>query len=158
MSNAYLPLVVPRLRNVLPVALAHEARQWSSVKTIASHTFHDSVTSIAFRPDVQCDLAVAHGLSISLIAPTGGHIRKTLTRFRGVTYSPDFKYDGRLMAVGCGDGVVKVMDVSSRTPLRMLTGHQGYVFNFSIILSSLPSLADMMRQSIVHSYGLLDLW
>lgn len=125
MSTGYLPLVVPRTRTVLPISLNREAKQWASVKNLSSHTFQEAVTDVAFKLVEPNDLAVSHGLSISLIAQQGGRIRKNFSRFRDLTYSPHFKHDGLLLVAGSGDGVCKVFDVSSRTALRTLSGHKG---------------------------------
>lgn len=41
--------------------------------------------------------------------------------------SGTFRSDGKLLAAGCDDGVVKVFDITSKSVLRVFTGHKGPV-------------------------------
>jgi U3 small nucleolar RNA-associated protein 15 len=50
-------------------------------------------------------------------------VKKTVSRFKSVAYSADFRYDGRVLAAGTEEGAVQVFDLSSRAILRSLKGH-----------------------------------
>lgn len=94
-----------------------------SIDTVASFAAQDPVTDVCFSPHPPYELASAHGFSVSLMNPQGGHVRKVLSRFRDRPYSVDYKKDGRLLAVGVGDGTTRVFDVANRFILREFKGH-----------------------------------
>ena len=64
---------------------------------------------------------------ISLFSAKTNKIMRSITRFSDTARSGTFRSDGRLLTAGCDDGVVKVFDIASKSVLRTLVGHKGYV-------------------------------
>ena len=46
-------------------------------------------------------------------------VKKTISRFKEAAYSGCFRHDGRLLAAGSEEGVVKVEDCMYSTSVRM---------------------------------------
>ncbi len=65
-----------------------------------------------------------HPLQVQVYSGTTNQVTKTISRFREAAYSGCFRDDGKLLAAGTEDGVVKVFDVSSRAILRQCRGHR----------------------------------
>lgn len=119
------PIRILRPKDSFHIPLVEEARLLSSYRNVAKLGLIGSATHLRFSPVAPYELAVSHNFNVSLINPDGGHVRKTLTRFRDFAYSPDFKQDGRLLVAGAGDGTAQVFDVANRSVLRAFRGHQG---------------------------------
>jgi WD40 repeat protein/serine/threonine protein kinase len=74
-------------------------------------------------------LAVPCGNDVALFDVRSGRLLRV---FRGLTAQaciPAFSRDGKWLACGSGDGVVRVWDVASGEGQVVLRGHQGYVAN-----------------------------
>lgn len=48
---------------------------------------------------------------------------KTFSRFRDAAYCATYRDDGRLLAAGSEDGVIRLFDISGKAPLRQFEGH-----------------------------------
>ncbi|KAI0557702.1 U3 small nucleolar RNA-associated protein [Gracilaria domingensis] len=127
MAESFLPLPVQKKTPRVQLANPRQLTKWKHVQKVAAHRYDQAVTHVQFSPRKPYELAVAHDFSISLINPLDGYTRKSLTTFRDVAYSPDYKKDGRLLVAGCADGSAKVFDVAHRTVLRNFKAHQGSV-------------------------------
>jgi len=100
-----------------------EGRYWRRFRQSAVQTFSSSCTSLHFSPVAPFDLAVSTSLSVLLLDPKTQKPKKTLSRFNDVAYSARYRHDGRLIAVGGEEGVVRTFEASSGLSLRQLRGH-----------------------------------
>ena len=62
-----------------------------------------------------------------MYSATTNQVIKTISRFGEAAYSGCFRGDGKLLAAGGHDGVVKVFELNSRAILRQFKGHAKYV-------------------------------
>ncbi len=62
---------------------------------------------------------------VSLFSAKTNKVMRSITRFSDMARSGTFRSDGKLLAAGCDDGVVKVFDITSKSVLRVFTGHKG---------------------------------
>jgi WD40 repeat protein len=128
MERAQFAPVVVRRGLSGPARVCADARRWAlapgaSVK-LANAT---AVTDLTFSPLAPHDVAAACGPSVAIIDPHARSVRRTLSRFRDIARSPDYKPDGRLLVAGCDNSTVQLFDMSSRAVLRVFNGHEGYV-------------------------------
>ncbi|CAN8075246.1 unnamed protein product [Agarophyton chilense] len=127
MAEQFLPLPIQRKRPRIQVAHPSQLTQWKHIQKVAAYRYDQAVTRVQFSPLKPYELAVAHDFSVSLVNPSDGYTRKSLTKFRDVAYSPHYNKDGRLLVAGCADGSAKVFDVAHRTMLRSFKAHEGSV-------------------------------
>lgn len=112
-----------------PVRETAEARFWNAFLPFrtpapAELSLHDQVTHIAFAPSSPFNLAVSSGPRLHVYGGSSCRLLKTVTRFKDKAYSPAFRADGRLLAAGSGDGLVRVFDVKGREVIRTFKGHR----------------------------------
>ncbi|WOO82519.1 U3 small nucleolar RNA-associated protein 15 [Vanrija pseudolonga] len=81
------------------------------------------VTHIHFSPAKPHRYAVTTSTRVLVYAPKTGKVVKTVTRFKDVARSGEFRKDGKLMVAGGDDGLVQVFDVASRAVLRTFKEH-----------------------------------
>ena len=69
-------------------------------------------------------VAVTGSSRVQIFNPLTNSVHKTLSKFRETAFGGKFRYDGKLLCVGGDDGAVKIFDITSKTLLRTLSGHQ----------------------------------
>ena len=104
-----------------------ESRYWSKFKQPAALTYTAPCTSLHFSPVAPFDLAVSSSLSVVLLDARAQKQKKALSRFSDVAYSGRFRHDGRLVAAGGEEGIVRTFEASSGSSLRQLRGHKAPV-------------------------------
>lgn len=109
-----------------------ESKYWKSFKTPKNDeqqiqtppTLVSSITSISFSPSPPHDFAVTHSATVSIFSAQSLQPKTTISStFKDIVTSASYRCDGRLIAVGDLSGVVQVLDVKTRVPLRKLRGH-----------------------------------
>mmetsp|Transcript_100971 Transcript_100971/g.289918 ORF Transcript_100971/g.289918 Transcript_100971/m.289918 type:complete len:550 (+) Transcript_100971:360-2009(+) len=121
-STAYKKTALKRYPAVQQRETA-EARYWRRFKRPAVHSHQAPCTSIHFSPVAPFDLAVTTSLSIKTYNKGGTLAKKTMSRFSDVAFSGRWRHDGRLIAAGGNEGIVRTFEASSATALRNLRGH-----------------------------------
>lgn len=111
-------------------ALAKQVRQTHKLPDTPPHkhtTQIGAVTCIDVCPTAPHHFAVTASMRVLLYDATGAAVRRTFTRFKDVAYSGTIRSDGKLLVAGGVEGVVQVLDASSRAVLRQLKGHKAAV-------------------------------
>lgn len=100
-----------------------EAAYWTQYKCITHQQQPTSITSLYFNPITPHDLAVTASAHIDVLDGYTLDTKYSITKFRSQAYSGTYRNDGRLIAAGGEDPVVRVFDSQSRAELRQLRGH-----------------------------------
>ena len=100
-----------------------EAAYWTQYKCISHQQQPTSITSLCFNPIAPHDLAVTASAHIDVLDGYTLDTKYSITKFRSQAYSGTYRGDGRLIAAGGEDPVVRVFDSQSRAELRQLRGH-----------------------------------
>jgi U3 small nucleolar RNA-associated protein 15 len=103
-----------------------ESRYWRSFKRSASSTLSHPCSSIHFSPVTPFNMAVTTSLSV-LLMNAAQKQQKSLSRFNDVAYSGRYRHDGRLVAAGGEEGVVRTFEASTGAAMRTMKGHTGPV-------------------------------
>mmetsp|Transcript_71652 Transcript_71652/g.144239 ORF Transcript_71652/g.144239 Transcript_71652/m.144239 type:complete len:546 (+) Transcript_71652:29-1666(+) len=104
-----------------------EGRYWRRFRHRSVQTFTAPCTSLHFSPVAPFNLAVSTSLSVLLLDPKTQKPNKMLSRFNDVAYSARYRHDGRLVAAGGEEGIVRTFEASSGSSLRHLRGHSAPV-------------------------------
>lgn len=64
---------------------------------------------------------------VEIFDPNTNEVEKTFNKFQKTAYGARFRSDGKLLIVGGDEAIVRVFEFNSRTVLRELRGHHGYV-------------------------------
>lgn len=99
-----------------------ESRYWKSFKRGASTTLTQPCTSIHFSPVAPFNMAVTYSLSVAMMNASQKPL-KTLNRFNDKAYSGRYRHDGRLVAAGGEEGLVRTFEASSGAAMRTFKGH-----------------------------------
>jgi len=94
---------------------------WTSLTRCSSGTHID------FSRSVPYEFAVTSSTRIQIFDPSTNEPRKTISRFKDVAYSGNYRSDGKLLVAGGEIPVVKLFDVTSKELLRWFKGHTGPV-------------------------------
>ncbi|SPO28971.1 related to UTP15 - nucleolar protein, component of the small subunit processome [Ustilago trichophora] len=88
--------------------------------------------------------AVTTGARVQIYSMRNSRVSKTISRFKDVARSANFRSDGRLMVAGDDSGLIQVFDTTSRAILRTLRGHSGpvHVTRFSPNGTEIMSASD----------------
>lgn len=127
MGDAFVPINVKSRDAGTLLLPSSDIHNLVSLRSVSTHSLQDPVTHVCFSPRAPYELAAASGFSISIIDAHTDQIRRTLSRFKDLAYSPHFKHDGRLLVAGCANGSARVFDMASRAVLRDFKGHKGPV-------------------------------
>ena len=113
-----------------PNTFAQDSPQWHLPEGAKMRIGKGSVNEIAYSPDGTL-LAVASGIGIWLYdAETGEEIDLLKMHTSGVKVV-SFSLDGKIIAGGHSDGVIRLWDADTRQHLRTLTGHKSAVNSIS---------------------------
>jgi len=104
-----------------------ETKYWKKFKIEKQHTEPGAITHINFSQTSPHIFAVATATRIQIFDPFKQSPVKEITKFKSVAYSPCFRRDGKLIAAGGEDPVVKLFFVKDKTILRSFKGHKGPV-------------------------------
>ncbi|EST08951.1 WD40 repeat [Kalmanozyma brasiliensis GHG001] len=109
-----------------------------SVSTIGSTSTQP--TSVTARQK----FAVTTGARVQIYSMRNSRVSKTISRFKDVARSANFRSDGRLMVAGDDSGLIQVFDTTSRAILRSMRGHTGpvHVTRFSPNGTQIMSASD----------------
>ena len=121
-----------------------EAAYWTQYKCVTHQQQPSSITSLCFSPVLPHDLAVTASAHVEVL---DGHTldpKYSVTKFRAQAYSGTYRRDGKLLAAGGEEPVVRVFDAHSRAELRLFRGHTSPVraVRFSLDGSSVFSGAE----------------
>lgn len=117
MSAAYHKIKPKELPRKNPFVTA-ETRYWKKFEKAVKQTCRAKVTSIDFSPVAPHDLAVTSASRVELFDRVTCKLKKTCSRFKGVALGGNYRADGKLLAAGGEEGVVRVFDLASRDILR----------------------------------------
>ena len=81
------------------------------------------ITHIHFCHSKPHRYAISSASRVLIYAPKTGKVVKTISRFKDVARSGEFRKDGKLVVAGSDEGVVQVFDVGSRAVLRTMKEH-----------------------------------
>jgi len=104
-----------------------ESRYWRKFKFPILVKEFAAVTSIDFCKTEPHDFAVTSSTRVQIYSAHTNSIKKTISRFKDVAYSANFRDDGKLLLAGGENGIVQLFDLTSRTTLRTFKGHAGPV-------------------------------
>lgn len=104
-----------------------EVRFWKKFQTNDTQRYTAAASSLHFSPVATNEVAVSTSLSVVLHDCKEKRTRKTLSRFNDVAYSARYRHDGRLIAAGGEEGIVRTFDAASGASLRQLQGHKAPV-------------------------------
>ncbi|KAK3930171.1 U3 small nucleolar RNA-associated protein 15-like protein [Frankliniella fusca] len=85
------------------------------------------VDYINFSPIEPYHFAVTCSVRVQVYNPITKTVWKNLSRFREAAYGGSFRSDGRLLCAGGEESIIRMFDVSSKTPLRIFKGHSAAV-------------------------------
>ncbi|KAF0686287.1 Aste57867_21893 [Aphanomyces stellatus] len=104
-----------------------EKAYWSKLR--APHELKQvaMISNIEANPSAPHEFAVATSTRVQLYSTTANDVVRTFSRFNDVVYSASFRGDGKLIVTGNANTQVSVLDVGSRTVLRIMNGHKGAV-------------------------------
>ncbi|KAA8549221.1 hypothetical protein F0562_000905 [Nyssa sinensis] len=100
-----------------------ESKYWKSFKPQPTETLISSITSLSFSPTQPHDFAATHSATVTIFSAQTLEPKATISAFTDTATSASFRSDGRLIAAGSHSGIVQVLDVKTRSPLRKLRGH-----------------------------------
>ncbi|ETS64481.1 hypothetical protein PaG_00942 [Moesziomyces aphidis] len=88
--------------------------------------------------------AVTTGARVQIYSMRNARVAKTISRFKDVARSANFRSDGRLMVAGDDSGLIQVFDTTSRAILRTMRGHSNpvHVTRFSPNGTEIMSASD----------------
>jgi U3 small nucleolar RNA-associated protein 15 len=79
----------------------------------------ESASDVAARQK----FAITSATRVQVYSMRSGKVTKTMSRFKDVARSGQFRSDGKLLVAGDDSGLVQVFDAQSRSVLRQLKGH-----------------------------------
>ncbi|XP_078446108.1 transducin family protein / WD-40 repeat family protein [Wolffia australiana] len=134
-----------------------ESKFWRSFRNsqLSSGLIH-AVTDLEFSPTSPHDLAAAVSANINLYggADLAPKPFSPIHHFDDVAFSPSFRCDGALLAVGGQSGLVQIFDPSKgRLPLRRLRGHSR-----PVRLVRYPQIADKTHLFSGGDDAVLNYW
>jgi WD40 repeat protein len=97
-------------------------------KAVLMREQKDEAQGAAFSPDAQSLATFSPNGSAKLWNLTAHTSRDVLPLQRRPTHSGAFSSDGRRLAIGAGDGTVRITDVSTSHPVCTLRGHGHIVY------------------------------
>ncbi|RDD45049.1 U3 small nucleolar RNA-associated protein 15-like protein [Trichoplax sp. H2] len=101
-----------------------ESSYWMGYKFPIVAKEHSAISCIDFSPVLPHHYAVTCSAKVQLYDCASNQVYKAISRFHDSALCGTFRYDGKLITAGSGDGLVQVFDTHSRTVLRQLHGHK----------------------------------
>lgn len=81
------------------------------------------VSNVAFSPVSPYYLAATASAKVVVYDCRTLNVKRSLTRFKDIAYSGNFRSDGKLLVAGGENKHVQILDINSRSVLRLLRGH-----------------------------------
>ncbi|XP_060692136.1 U3 small nucleolar RNA-associated protein 15 homolog [Hemiscyllium ocellatum] len=120
--SSYKPTVIqtyPKLGN----KVTQDTLYWKNYKSPVQIKEFGAVTNINFSPIAPYNYAVTASTRINIYGRYSQEPLKTFSRFNDTAYCGTYRSDGRLLAAGSEDGIVRLFDVAGRAALRQYSGH-----------------------------------
>ncbi|XP_072437758.1 U3 small nucleolar RNA-associated protein 15 homolog isoform X2 [Chiloscyllium punctatum] len=120
--SSYKPTVIqtyPKLGN----KVTQDTLYWKNYKSPVQIKEFGAVTNINFSPIAPYNYAVTASTRINIYGRYSQEPLKTFSRFNDTAYCGTYRNDGRLLAAGSEDGIVRLFDVAGRAALRQYSGH-----------------------------------
>ncbi|PWZ02487.1 WD40 repeat-like protein [Testicularia cyperi] len=129
---------VPNVSVYSNTGLEDEQTDASASRTVGSTSATPSSVSARQK------FAVTTGARVQIYSMRTSRSTKTISRFKDVARSANFRSDGRLMVVGDDSGLIQIFDTTSRAILRSMTGHKNpvHVTRFSPNGTEIMSASD----------------
>jgi len=107
-----------------PERITAESRYWKKYKFPILTKQYGAITNIDFSSSSPHDFLVTNSSRVALFDSKTSQIRRSLTRFSTTAYSGTFRSDGKLIACGAEDGIVRVFNAQSKSMLRSFSGNK----------------------------------
>ncbi|XP_059500780.1 U3 small nucleolar RNA-associated protein 15 homolog [Stegostoma tigrinum] len=120
--SSYKPTVIqnyPKLGN----KVTRDTLYWKNYKSPVQIKEFGAVTNINFSPIAPYNYAVTASTRINIYGRYSQEPLKTFSRFKDTAYCGTYRDDGKLLAAGSEDGIVRLFDVGGRAALRQYSGH-----------------------------------
>ncbi|XP_026463965.1 U3 small nucleolar RNA-associated protein 15 homolog [Ctenocephalides felis] len=103
-----------------------------------------AIDHIDFSPVEPYYFAVTCSIRVQLYNPITKLVAKNISRFRESAYGGTFRKDGKLLCAGGEESHVKLFDVSSKSMLRLFSGHTAPVHrtSFTSNMNQIASFSD----------------
>ncbi|KAH0628032.1 hypothetical protein JD844_008695 [Phrynosoma platyrhinos] len=119
---SYKPVVVPSYPK-LGEKITKDTLYWKHYKAPIQIKEFGAVNKIDFSPVPPYNYAVTASSRIHIYGRYSQEPVKTFSRFKDVAYCATYRDDGKLLAAGSEEGIVRLFDISGRAPLRQFDGH-----------------------------------
>lgn len=100
-----------------------EARFWRSFSRPVEDIHPAPPVQIHFNPANPRQFCVTSSVRLTLYDAVTNKVQRTFSRFGANAFSGTFRSDGKLLCAGDGNGVVKVVDQSTRLLMKDFKGH-----------------------------------
>lgn len=78
--------------------------------------------------------AVSCAAKVQIYNPITHQVHRQFTRFKEAAFGASFRSDGKLLIAGGDEGHLKLIDIGSKSLLRIFKGHKGYFKSMPITL------------------------
>ncbi|XP_003216306.1 U3 small nucleolar RNA-associated protein 15 homolog [Anolis carolinensis] len=119
---SYKPVVVPSFPK-LGEKITKDTLYWKHYKAPIQIKEFGAVNKIDFSPIPPYNYAVTASSRIHIYGRYSQEPIKTFSRFKDVAYCATYRDDGKLLAAGSEEGIVRLFDISGRAALRQFDGH-----------------------------------
>ncbi|KAG8598544.1 hypothetical protein GDO81_002651 [Engystomops pustulosus] len=120
--SSYKPVAIPSYPK-LGEKVTQDTLYWRRYRTPVQIKEYGAVTKIDFSPEETCNYVVSASTRLHLYNKYSPEPIKTFSRFKDTAYCGTYRGDGRLIAAGCEDSVVKMFDIGGKAALREYVGH-----------------------------------
>ncbi|SOV05612.1 related to UTP15 - nucleolar protein, component of the small subunit processome [Ustilago sp. UG-2017a] len=143
------PVFVKELAPITSIHFVPPVSVYSTPTSLVDDTATPSTTigSTSTQPtsvSARQKFAVTTGARVQIYSMRNSRVSKTISRFKDVARSANFRSDGRLMVAGDDSGLIQLFDTTSRAILRSLRGHSNpvHVTRFSPNGTEIMSASD----------------
>ncbi|OWA51356.1 U3 small nucleolar RNA-associated protein 15-like protein [Hypsibius exemplaris] len=114
---------LPRLKGE-PTA---DDKYWTDFNFPVSVKEHGPIQSVSFSRTKPYYFAVTTSAKVHVFNPNTLETHKTFSRFKEAAYGAELRADGRLLAAGGDEGIVRIFDVATKSLLREFKNHKAPV-------------------------------
>ncbi|XP_053611364.1 U3 small nucleolar RNA-associated protein 15 homolog [Plodia interpunctella] len=108
-------------------AVTQDSRYWKLLGSPVLIKEFGAIDYLDFSPVEPYYFAATCSVRVQVYDPITKVVAKNISKFVEAAYGATFRSDGRLLAAGSEDAVIKLFDVNSKNVLRVFTGHTGPV-------------------------------
>lgn len=101
-----------------------ESRFWKTFKFPIVEKHVAAIGAVSFCASPPYEFCVASSTRVMVYDPKINKPRKTISRFKDIVHTANFRNDGKLLVAGGEDRLVQLFDLSSRAVLRHFRGHK----------------------------------